>query len=274
MATVTGLTAARMKEIEDASIVDGDVVSGNLILTKHDGTTKDAGSVIGPAGPQGPQGLVGIPGEVKLWPGETLPATTYGKWVWADGAIYPIGSHPIAAAHIGTRWNRFDGAGDPGSGNFRVPDLRGLVAAGLDAMPGGARKGRMTRDEAIVIALRTGEEKHKLIDTEHALHNHGSVGVSGSISGSATGGGHEHSVSIGNTGPGYGMSNQTSFYAQAVLLKGTAGNIFGTGGGGGHSHSVGGTFSGSGGTNNQGGDIPHENVQPTVFVPYIVCLDG
>jgi hypothetical protein len=56
MTTVTGLTADRMLAIEAASVIDGDVVSGNLILTKHDGSTINAGSVIGPAGPQGPPG--------------------------------------------------------------------------------------------------------------------------------------------------------------------------------------------------------------------------
>jgi hypothetical protein len=57
MATVTGLTAERMLEIEAASVVDGDVdVSGNLILTKHDGSLINAGSVIGPTGPTGPVG--------------------------------------------------------------------------------------------------------------------------------------------------------------------------------------------------------------------------
>ncbi len=57
MATVTGLTANRMLAIEAASVVDGDVdASGNLILTKHDGSQINAGSVIGPQGPQGPVG--------------------------------------------------------------------------------------------------------------------------------------------------------------------------------------------------------------------------
>ena len=36
MATVTGLTAERMLEIEASSVVDGDVVAGNLILSKHE----------------------------------------------------------------------------------------------------------------------------------------------------------------------------------------------------------------------------------------------
>lgn len=56
MATVTGMTAERMLAIEAASVVDGDVVGDNLILTKHDGTQINAGSVRGPAGPQGPVG--------------------------------------------------------------------------------------------------------------------------------------------------------------------------------------------------------------------------
>lgn len=58
MATVDGLTKARMLEIEAESIVDGLVdVNGHLILSRHDATTIDAGSVIGPVGPQGPQGV-------------------------------------------------------------------------------------------------------------------------------------------------------------------------------------------------------------------------
>lgn len=56
MTTVTGLTADRMLAIEAASVVDGDVVGDNLILTKHDGTQINAGSVRGPQGVPGPIG--------------------------------------------------------------------------------------------------------------------------------------------------------------------------------------------------------------------------
>ena len=287
MATVTGLTADRMLAIEAASIVDGEVVGGHLILEKHDGDTIDAGSVIGPPGPQGPQGLVGIPGEIKLWAGNTLPASTYGTWVWADGAYYPISAHPIAAASIASQWNTFGNppALAPPAGNFRVPDLRGLVPGGLDQMPGGTRANRIPRPDAIVIAKILGEEKHILIQAEMARHNHGRnvaggpseggvVSVGGSIAGSTAGGGHEHSVSIGNTAAGYGMQQGSNYYAGSVLLKNQAGNVFGTGGGGGHNHTVGGSFSGQGTLDEKGGDVAHENLQPTVFVPYIVCLDG
>lgn len=47
MATVTGLTAERMEEIIDDTIVNGSVVDSNLILTKYDGSQIDLGSVGG-----------------------------------------------------------------------------------------------------------------------------------------------------------------------------------------------------------------------------------
>lgn len=47
--TITGYTAARMKTIEDSAIVGGAVVAGDLILTRRDGGTLDAGPVMGPA---------------------------------------------------------------------------------------------------------------------------------------------------------------------------------------------------------------------------------
>lgn len=57
MATVTGLTAPRMLEIEAASIVDGEVdAAGHLKLITRDGTIIDAGLVKGPPGEEGPPG--------------------------------------------------------------------------------------------------------------------------------------------------------------------------------------------------------------------------
>lgn len=54
MATVTGLTAARMLELADENIVGGEVVGGVLVLTTRGGDDISAGSVVGPTGPTGP----------------------------------------------------------------------------------------------------------------------------------------------------------------------------------------------------------------------------
>lgn len=62
MATVTGLTAERMRAIEAACITAGAVNLDNLILTRHDGTSFDAGNVRGPQGIQGPIGPIGPQG--------------------------------------------------------------------------------------------------------------------------------------------------------------------------------------------------------------------
>jgi len=59
MATVTGLTAARMQEIIDATVVSAHITGDDLILVLHDATEVNAGDVRGPIGPQGPAGDVG-----------------------------------------------------------------------------------------------------------------------------------------------------------------------------------------------------------------------
>jgi microcystin-dependent protein len=250
MATITGLTAERMLEIEGGSVIQGEVIAGRLILTRHDGTTVDAGPVVGPAGPVGPAGSGGIPGEVKLWPGGVLPdTTTFGKWVWADGGVYVVATYPIAAGHIATQWRTFGGASDPGASNFRVPDLRGLVPAGLDAMPGGSRANRMTRAVAITIAARTGEETHIITLPESPAHAHG-----------VTDNGHVHGTSYQPPTAGYdGYTN-------------TSGASIG-GSGNSPSWNINSALTGIS-IQSAGGGGAHENVQPTVFVPYIVKLDG
>lgn len=244
MATVTGLTAERMLEIEGASVVDGEIIGNHLILTKFDGSTIDTGVLPpGPTGPTGPAGVASIPGEIKAWPNTVLPVQgTYGKWVWADGAVYSAATYPIAASHIHANWKTAFGQSDPGAGNFRVPDLRGLTLAGLDAMPGGSRANRMTRSVAIIIANKTGEETHIVTVNEMPAHGH-----------AVTDPGHFHSGSAFMGAAAWG------------------------GGGGGSAPEVGGN-TGTKTTGitiaNAGGGAAHENVQPTVFVPYIVRLDG
>jgi microcystin-dependent protein len=250
MATVTGLTAERMLEIEGATVVSGAIVNSHLILTKFDGTTVDTGALPpGPQGPAGPSGSNSIPGEIKAWPGSVLPSQgLYGKWVWADGAIYSAATYPIAASHIHVNWRTAFGQSDPGGGNFRVPDLRGLVLAGLDQMPAGARANRMTRSVAITIAAKTGEETHIITIPEMPAHGH-TVTDPGHVHPLLSRGSQGNSGSVPTIGGASDVPNNS--YPNAVGNAVTGITIANAGGGSGH-----------------------ENVQPTVFVPYIVRLDG
>lgn len=258
MATITGLTAERMLTIEGESVVNGAVVGSHLYLTKFNGGQIDAGVVVGPAGPtgeQGPPGLSAIPGEIKMWPGATLPnVTDYGLWVWADGAIYVAATYPIAASHIATAWKTFNGMADPGAGNFRVPDMRGLTPVGMDAMPGGSRANRMTRAAAIVLASKTGEETHIITLPEMAQHSH-----------TVTDPGHNHG----------GYTNTPDISVTEYVPPGVGAGGSGTEGYGGHQTHRHAIPTGSTGITiqNAGSNNGHENIQPSVFVPYIVKLD-
>lgn len=108
MATITGLTAARMLAIEAASIVSGAISGDNLILTKFDGSTVNAGNVRGPQGPTGPDGnpigtfIMGgwasEPANYKFLNGQTITdgAITYAtiaalfpSWVSGNNLILP-----------------------------------------------------------------------------------------------------------------------------------------------------------------------------------------
>lgn len=97
MATITGLTADRMLAIEAASIVDGNIVGDDLILTRHDASTINAGSVRGAQGVAGPAGSdlsvlasqsildIGMVGQIRA--GRQLTATDFT----ALGLSAPIG---------------------------------------------------------------------------------------------------------------------------------------------------------------------------------------
>lgn len=98
MATVTGLTAARMLAIEAASVVDGDVVVNNLILTKHDGSTIDAGNVRGPTGATGTSALYGTyaarPAASPALEGQNYYATDkFMRWVSLSSVWVLIGTY-------------------------------------------------------------------------------------------------------------------------------------------------------------------------------------
>lgn len=96
MATVTGFTAEHMQDIEDATIVSAAVVGGHLILTRHDTTQQDAGSVAGPTGATGPTGPTSIavvtsstrPTGGSLFTGLAIYETDTKRFYIYDGAAW------------------------------------------------------------------------------------------------------------------------------------------------------------------------------------------
>lgn len=149
MGSVTGLTAARMLAIEAACIVDGDVVGDDLILTKHDGSTIDAGVVKNWDAPP--------IGGVLAWTRKNLPSG--GDYVLADGATltqdaYPEG-HAVAVAEVALGNNLWTVSGS----NFTVPDLRDRFILGKGATYN-------------VLNARSGAATHTLTAAEIPAHTH------------------------------------------------------------------------------------------------------
>lgn len=66
MATIISYTAERMLAIENGTVVSGEIVGNDLILTKYGGGTVNAGNVRGPEGPEGDAGDTG-PRGTKVW---------------------------------------------------------------------------------------------------------------------------------------------------------------------------------------------------------------
>ena len=93
MASVTGLTAARMIEIEKASVIGGFVdSSGNLVLINKNGDQINAGVVEGPQGVPGPPGVDGTP--------------RYTWLKYSDTPVSGMSDDPTGKSYIGLAYNK------------------------------------------------------------------------------------------------------------------------------------------------------------------------
>lgn len=130
MGSITGYTAERMKAIEDSSIVSGQIVGDNLILTRFNQTTVNAGNVRGAVGPIGPAGDVNMSqlnaavpaGSITMYAFSTVPS----GWLPLEGQNVANGQslYPALWAVAPASWK---------SGSTLIlPDMRGRTPFGLN----------------------------------------------------------------------------------------------------------------------------------------------
>lgn len=164
-------------------------------------------------------------------------------WILADGRtlLATTAYTALRQAYISDGFPH----GQDGSGNPRIPDMRGRVAAGVDNM-GGTAANRLTGASGGVagtLGATGGAQQHTLTVAQMPSHDHnGSTGDAGA---------HSHSINGGSTLNG---NNYPS------VLASSSGNGFVTLGVGSHSHGIGA----------QGGSGAHNNIQPTIVLNYIL----
>ncbi len=176
--------------------------------------------------------ISGVPsGSITMFAGAAAPT----GWILCFGQEISQATFAALFAVIGTTYN----TGGEGAGNFRVPDLRGRVVAGLDNMGGGPPVGRLAAPQitggATTSGQTGGEQTHTLLNAEAPAHAHGGVTTSNNsltvTKNPATTTGNQFVSDVGS-GPGVSLPALT---------------IASDGGGG-----------------------AHNNVQPTMVMSYII----
>jgi microcystin-dependent protein len=177
-----------------------------------------------------------VPGTITIDAGTSAP----DGWLLCYGQAVSRTTYSAIFARLSTTY----GDGDE-STTFNLPDLRGRVVAGQDDM-GGTSANRLTNQSAGVdgdtLGAAGGAETHTLIDAELSSHSHtASLTVTGSVT----------NVGMASTGGALTHNVTDSAGDEAATVASVTGTASGT-------------------TSITGSDSPHNNVQPTIVLNFVI----
>jgi microcystin-dependent protein len=224
------ITAALIQDIRDGITPGDGTVTAAKIVSDAVETTKIANDAVTLAK------LAAAVQQALTPTGSLMPyagTTAPSGWLLCFGQNVSRSTYAALFAVLGTTY----GAGD-GSTTFALPDLRGRVIAGQDDM-GGTSANRLTNQsgglDGDTLGATGGAETHTLTIAQMPLHGH-PVRISGSAAADPTG----------------GFITDSDVDVNYPAYSGTPTATLG--------QQIGGT----------GGDAPHNNVQPTIILNYII----
>jgi microcystin-dependent protein len=186
-------------------------------------------------------------GEIVDYAGTAAPT----GWLLCYGQAISRTTYSALYAILSTTY----GSGD-GSTTFNVPDLRGRVSAGQDDM-GGSSANRLTGltngVNGDTLGATGGLESFTLAETNLPAHTHDA----GTLA-TASGGAHNHSISIRNT------SNDQSVDTGAQSAADNNNSTENTSTDGSHTHTI------SGSTGSTGSTTAKGHIQPTIILNKII----
>lgn len=212
MATINGLTATRLLQLEADTVIGGHIDGDNLILEQHDGSEINAGSVRGFPGLSDMElyDPVGVPKPLAI---ATIP-DGYGL---CDGTTeHTAATYPILAAEYDTGPDCINGAS--AAGKFRLPDYRGKslfgVHPGITAFNVLHKVGG-SKDAVVVTHVHpaTSDQVPHSHGVDQLPHNHGGT--------TTTNGTHVHGVD-GDTGDRIMFTYPSSTHATVTIGGGDA----------------------------------------------------
>ena len=119
-------------------------------------------------------------GIIHMWPKATAPTTTHtGIWLICDGSAVSQTTYPDLYSVLSPLQTQLDPSSNAGSGNFRLPDLRGRFPLGYvnnTTVNGRSSFGNTSRNAG----ASGGNETHTLTQNELPSHTHNPT-VSSSI---------------------------------------------------------------------------------------------
>ncbi len=206
-------------------------------------------------------------GTVVAFAGSEAPT----GWLVCDGAERSIAAYPALAAVLGNTY------GTASVGNFRIPDMRGRTAVGLDTLRAGAYANVANGAQgggidSKVLGRPGGEQSHTMTVAELATHGHAGSFATDSHGHSAGGlharlGMHNDYITVGDgaTVPAWPIGTHCDL---GCAPGAGPGGPFDSG-----STTVSGQTAGptaSAGVANNGSNVPFNNVQPSIVLAYIV----